>query len=612
MACKLAILVPWGLLLLAAAPIFGHHSVSAEFDVNRQITYAGVVTRVEWSNPHIYFYVDVKDANEKVTNWAFEGAGPNTLARLGWMRDSLKVGDRVTVVAFPARDGAAVASAREVRLANGRKVLAGMPPEPPAALNEQWAFKKAELPRGKELLQKRLVRMTTSRIAAQAAVIFLIAGAMVWGAVTGKVAGTVTDQSGASIPMVSVKMTNTAQGLEMKVTADEHGDFIFPSVPVGTYDILFEAKGFRSEKRTALVVDTNADIQQNMTLQLAQQTQELTVSDTATDVEVHVETASTQMGDVVVGKTMTEVALNGRSFTDLLALQPGIVPMSTQTGDSVIMAGASVQIAPSGGLNAGNQSISGQREDANGYLVNGGDVKELMNGGTTIIPNLDSIAEFRVLTNNFDAEFGNYSGGIVNVITKSGANQIHGSGFEFLRNTDLDARNFFSPERSFYRQNQFGGTVGGPIRKNKIFYFGDYQGTRSNQGIDTGLIAVPSLAERTGDLSSVASQLTGIVSGPYIANILQQRLGYGVTASEPYYTSNCTSNIQCVFPNAIIPTRAWSAPAQHLLQYIPQPNVGSGTFSTGSVWRDHARRQRKLSLRRQYRPFRLIFGLLFL
>jgi hypothetical protein len=129
MAYKLAILVPGGLLLLATAPIFGHHSVSAEFDVNRQITYAGVVTRVEWSNPHIYFYVDVKDVNQKVTNWAFEGAGPNTLARLGWLRDSLKVGDRVTVVAYPARDGAAVASAREVRLANGRKVLVSMPVE---------------------------------------------------------------------------------------------------------------------------------------------------------------------------------------------------------------------------------------------------------------------------------------------------------------------------------------------------------------------------------------------------------------------------------------------------------------------------------------------------
>src|ERR1700723_4503746 len=160
--------------------------------------------------------------------------------------------------------------------------------------------------RGKELLQKPRVCMTISRLA-QAAVIFLIAGAMVWGAVTGKVAGTVTDPSGASIPMVSIKMTNTAQGLEMKVTADEHGDFTFPSVPVGTYDILFEAKGFRSEKRTGLVVDTNAVITQNMTLQLAEHTEQVTVSGTASDVEVHVETASTQMGDVVSGKTMTEV-----------------------------------------------------------------------------------------------------------------------------------------------------------------------------------------------------------------------------------------------------------------------------------------------------------------
>jgi hypothetical protein len=130
MAFKLTILIPGGMMLLATAPILGHHSVSAEFDTNSRNSYAGVVTRVEWTNPHIYFYVDVRDANRKVTNWAFEGAGPNTLARLGWLRDSLKVGDRVTVVAYPARDGAYVASAREVMLASGRKVLAGVAPDP--------------------------------------------------------------------------------------------------------------------------------------------------------------------------------------------------------------------------------------------------------------------------------------------------------------------------------------------------------------------------------------------------------------------------------------------------------------------------------------------------
>ena len=163
-----------------------------------------------------------------------------------------------------------------------------------------------------------------------------------------------------------------------------------------------------------------------------------------------------------------------------------------------------------------------------------------------------------------------------------GGNQVHGSAFEFLRNTDLDARNFFSPERSFYRQNQFGGTVGGPIKKNKVFFFADYQGTRTHQGIDTGLIPVPTLAERAGDFSGVASALTGAVSGPYLANLLSQKLGYAVSANEPYYTPGCTPARSACFPNAIIPQRVWSAPAQHLLQYIPLPNDGPATFSTGA------------------------------
>src|SRR5207245_2171553 len=147
------------------------------------------------------------------------------------------------------------------------------------------------------------------------------------------------------------------------------------------------------------------------------------------------DTVSTQLGQVVTGAEMTTVALNGRSFTDLLALQPGIIPMTTQQPNSIVMAGASVAIQPSGALNPGNQSISGQREDANGFLINGGDVKELMNGGTSIVPNLDSIHEFRVLTNNFDAQHGNYSSDHINVIKKHGKNRCHGNGLECMRNT---------------------------------------------------------------------------------------------------------------------------------------------------------------------------------
>ena len=279
-------------------------------------------------------------------------------------------------------------------------------------------------------------------------------------------------------------VTNTAQGPKERTTTDRKGLLlafpVFRSEPMTCWSKL---PGFKPETRTGLVVDLDASLQIDVTLELAEKSRRSHRYRNATFTS---KPPAPKWAKWSPAKSMTAVALNGRSFTDLLALQPGIVPMSTQTPDSIVMAGATVAIAPSGALNPGNQSISGQREDANGFMVNGGDVKELMNGGTPIVPDLDSIAEFRILTNNFDAEYGNYSGGIVNVVTKSGANQLHGSGFEFLRNTDLDARNFFSPERSFYRQNQFGGTVGGPIKKNKVFFFADYQGTRTNQGIDTG------------------------------------------------------------------------------------------------------------------------------
>ena len=401
---------------------------------------------------------------------------------------------------------------------------------------------------------------------------------ILWAATTGSISGTVKDPSGAVIPGATVIATNTSTNLQNKTVSDDKGFYTFPSLQVGRYNVKVEEQGFGTQGRNNLAVDANGALVLDLTLEMAEKIEEVTVLENAAQVE----TASSQMGEVVTGTQMTSVALNGRSYTDLLALQPGIVPMSTQLPDSIVMAGASVAIAPSGDLNPGNQSISGQREDANGFMVNGGDVKELMNGGTTIVPDLDSIAEFRVLTNNVNAEYGNYSGGIVNVVTKGGGNRMHGSAFEFLRNTDLDARNFFSPDRSFYRQNQFGGTVGGPIRKDKIFYFADYQGTRTAQGIDTGLIAVPTLAERAGNFSDAAGTLTGLVGGPYIASLLSQELGYGVSANEHYYTPGCASASQCVFPGASIPQSVWSAPAQHLLQYIPLPNDGPSTFTTGA------------------------------
>ena len=412
----------------------------------------------------------------------------------------------------------------------------------------------------------------------------------------GSISGTVADQTGAVIPDTTVSALNLDTTVVQTTKTNSNGFYNFTALPVGRYEIEIIREGFSPYKRTGLVIDVNSQLRADITLTMGAQSEEVVVSDNA----VHVETESTQVGEVVTGDVIAGVALNGRSFTDLLSLQPGIVPMSTQTSDSVVMAGASVAIAPSGGLNPGNQSISGQREDANGFLVNGGDVKELMNGGTLIVPDLDSISEFRVLTNNFDAQYGNYSGGIVNVVTKSGANQLHGSGFEFLRNTALDAKSFFDPTVGTYRQNQFGATLGGPIVKNRLFFFADYQGTRTTEGISTGKIPVPTLASRSGNLLGEAGLFeTGCNGGPctvsacdvvntclatQLSKNLSGAIGQPVTVfpGEPYYTAGCTSYAQCVFPNGAFPKAAWSAPAQSLLPFVPTPNIGDLIFSTGS------------------------------
>ena len=212
---------------------------------------------------------------------------------------------------------------------------------------------------------------------------------------------------------------------------------------------------------------------------------------------------------------MAAMPLNGRSYTDLLALQPGVAPVTSLTSNTQQDVGVSA-LSPSGGLNPGTISINGQREFSNAFIVNGSDAEEDVNSGTAIIPNLDSIAEFRILTSNFDAEYGGYSGGQINVVTKSGTNEFHGDVFEFLRNTEFDSRNYFSPARGAFDQNQFGGTFGGPLQKNKVFFFADYQGTRLTQGVDTGQIPVPSLADRTGNISDLAGSLDGHCHRPVL------------------------------------------------------------------------------------------------
>jgi len=284
---------------------------------------------------------------------------------------------------------------------------------------------------------------------------------------------------------------------------------------------------------------------------------------------------------------MLALPLNGGSYIDLLGLQAGVVPVTS---------GSMQQDRPvSGTLSSGNLSVNGQRETANAFLVNGGDVSEGRNLGAGLIPNLDSIEEFRLITNSFDAEYGKFSGAVMNAITKSGTNGFHGDVFEFLRNDKFDARNFFDPTKAELRRNQFGYAVGGPFWRNKLFWFSDYQGTRQITGASSGLVPVPTQAQRNGnfnptDLSGTVQSNpcpTGATCGLNWEQELTARLGYAVKAGEPYSFPGCNNTdptTGCVFPGGVIPQMAWAKPAVGILPYIPVGNIDpvNGVFSDAS------------------------------
>jgi hypothetical protein len=416
------------------------------------------------------------------------------------------------------------------------------------------------------------------------------------------IGGTVRDVSGSLLPGATVSLLLPGTAPVPSVLTDASGEFKLVLPGPGSYQVEVQDEGFKPYTGSATANDAAPVATLEIVLKVAATTQ--TVEVTADTLAA--ETTSTQLGENLDTKKIESVPLNGRNFTDLMAVQPGIVPENTAQPGAVVMTGVATT-PPSGDANPGNLSISGQRESSNGFRVNGSDVEEDVNMGTSIVPNLDAIDSFRVLTSNFDAEYGNSSGGQILVTTKSGSSQVHGSVFEFVRNTALDARNYFSQERAAYRQNQFGGALGGEPFHRGVALFGDYQGTRLTEGIDTGNIAVSSMAERSGDLSEAAQSLTTsttvngtsytiptTVSGSYLAGLL----GSNIYAGEPYYfvagenyaagnsvgtySHNCVSNNECVLPNAQIPQAIWSAPARSLLQYIPKPNAGASLFSTAA------------------------------
>lgn len=391
--------------------------------------------------------------------------------------------------------------------------------------------------------------------------------------------GTVTDVTGAVIPGANITATPAQSATVATATTGAEGAFQFTALPAGDYLITATAPGFASSQ--ALVTLSSTTPALHLTLNVAQTTETVSVSATSSTLQ----TTSTETGGTLDAHQMETVPLNGRSFTDALAVEPGVTPATSSQPNAIVMSGVA-STPPSGELDSGALSIGGQRETANSFRVNGADAQEDVNMGVAIVPTLDSIAELNVATGNYAPEYGSASGGQIALTTKSGTNDWRGSAFEFLRNTNLDARNYFSQSRAAFHQNQFGATLGGPLRRDRVYFFTDYQGTRTAQGVDTGLISIPTAAERAGNFATAGgSLLTGCVTGPYLAGLLTQKLGRTVYTGDPYAPSSvgCVSGRPAVFPKNIIPQSIWSQAAQHLLASVPQANAGANAFSTSSA-----------------------------
>lgn len=343
--------------------------------------------------------------------------------------------------------------------------------------------------------------------------------------VTGSILGVVRDSSQAEVAGAKVVAVNVATNFSKEAVSDSEGQYRLLALPPGTYKISAVSTGFKQFTTTGIDLKVNDQLRIDVTMSIGEVRQEVVVEANS----VQVNTESTQLGDVIETKKMVSLPLNGRSFLDLLGLQAGVVPITT---------GLVPSDRPVSGMvgNPGNVSLNGQRETQNAFLVNGGDVTEGKNNGAGLIPNLDSIAEFRLITSSFDAEYGRFGGGVMNAITKSGSNSLHGSAFEYLRNDKLDARNFFDPTNAELRRNQFGYAVGGPFWKDKLFWFTDYQGTRQVTGASTGLVQLPTTNQRAGAFSpSSFVTPTGVpatVYGDYWAPLLSKT---ALSASRPHW-----------------------------------------------------------------------------
>jgi hypothetical protein len=353
---------------------------------------------------------------------------------------------------------------------------------------------------------------------------------------TASLGGTVVDQSGAAVPGAKVTAEELATHFTSTLTSASDGAFLFPSLPVGAYEVDVEKTGFSHYVQKGITLTVNQSATIRVTLRVGAVSARIEVSGQAPLVT----TNAAAVGNVVTQRSIVDLPLNGREPQQLVFLLPGAVDYSAEV----------CLVNCQGGVYPGEQEgvINGGSPGAVNYQLDGGNFNDTYMNTNLPFPNPDAVQEFSVENNNLSAEYSDSSSAVVNIVTKSGTNAIHGDAFEFVRNGDLNARNFFAPVQDTLKRNQFGGTIGGPILKDKLFYFGTIQDTRVRSTSFGQVEFVPTAAERDGDFSAVSTQLVNPVTG-------------------------------APFPNNQIPASLLSAPAAYFLQRIPEPNGPNGELT---------------------------------
>jgi Carboxypeptidase regulatory-like domain len=363
-----------------------------------------------------------------------------------------------------------------------------------------------------------------------------------------RIRGTVTDPSGAGVPDAQVTATNSATHVSVTVPSAGDGTFQFLSLPVGRYTVAVSKAGFRNFTARDIQLALNQVYDLSVSLELGQVSESVQVDANP----VQVETTTTQLGTVISGDQIVNLPLNGRNWTSLEQLVPGVVAGSDRFGS----AGA-----------YGAYATNGSESQQNSFLINGADSMDLRLNAPLVVPSPDAIGEFNLIDSTINPEYGRNSGGILNAIIKSGTNEFHGDAFEFYRDTFLNARNFFQTTAPVFHQNQYGGTLGGPIWKDKTFFFVSYQGTR-NRAPDTNSVSntttVLSQDQRNGFFPNIASSTT-----PSPVALVGES-GATYAAGTPY---------NVLFPTGHIPVQNFNSISNGLLKYVPAPNLGNDLFS---------------------------------